>query len=159
MQKRNARLKRLKKQWGFHCACALCQAKDTLADAADDRMDQIRELRKEFSDYTTGSRATPTMAELMISLYRQERLDSYMHEAYTLAALEYNGVGEPWMATKYARLAIEHGLISLGEYDNDVSAMTNLARDPWAHWSWMLRTKKRMSWGSKSREEEDSDDE
>jgi hypothetical protein len=88
------------------------------------------------------------MGELMVSLFQQERLDGAMYEAYTYAAIEYNGAGDPWMATKYARLAVQVGTAAAGPLDSDVVEMKALARDPWEHWSWMLRTKKRMNWGS-----------
>lgn len=98
------------------------------------------------------------MAELLVSLYDQERLHALQVEAYTYAAMEWNGVGEPWLATKYARLAIELGLATMGEDDSDVAEMTRLANDPWGHWTWMLRTSKRMSWGAKRRRDDDDDD-
>jgi hypothetical protein len=82
------------------------------------------------------------MAELLVSLFEQENLWSTIYEAYTFAAVEHNGAGDPWLATKYARLAIQHGLASGGPDDIDVVEMQSLARDPWSHWSWMLRTKK-----------------
>lgn len=88
------------------------------------------------------------MGELLVSLFEQEGLYGSIFEAYTYTAIEYNGAGEPWLATKYARLAIKHGLASSGPKDPDVIEMKELARDPWDHWSWMLRTKKRMNWGS-----------
>ncbi|GJC95604.1 lysine methyltransferase [Colletotrichum higginsianum] len=132
-------------------------------DESDRRIEQIASLREEFNDYTPASRATPQMAELLISLYEQENNWSLLSEAYTLAAIEYNGVGEPWLATKYARLAVEAGLMTLWEGHGDVVEMTKLAEDPWSHWSWMLRTRKRYSWGPGSRpnqsEDEDEDDE
>lgn len=127
----------------------MCTQRDLIAEESDSRLEQIAELRKEFHDYTPSSRATPQMAELMVSLYQQERLDLMLYEAFTYAAIEYNGVGEPWMATKYARLAVEYGLASVGPKDNDVIEMDNLVLDPFKHWSWMLRTSKRMSWGKK----------
>lgn len=86
------------------------------------------------------------MAELFVSLHQQERLDGLIHEAYMFAALEWNGVGEPWDAMRYARLAIESGLAAVGSKDQDVVEMQRLAEDPWGHWSWMLRTQKRMHW-------------
>lgn len=98
------------------------------------------------SDYSAESAATPQMADLFISLYEQERMQSTIYEAYTFAAIEWNGVGEPWTAVKYARLAIEYGLPSVGPRDRDVIEMRALAEDPWGHWSWMLRTSKRMGW-------------
>ncbi|KLU87399.1 hypothetical protein MAPG_06399 [Magnaporthiopsis poae ATCC 64411] len=150
MQSHADRIARLNRSWGFPCGCSLCQQKDHVSRESDDRLNQILELRKEFHDYSTASRATPQMGELMVSLYDQERLDLLKYEAHTYAAIEWNGVGEPWLATKHARLAVEHGLPSVGPADNDVIEMQALAKDPYKHWSWMLRTSKRMSWGKKA---------
>lgn len=114
--------------------------------ASDERIKQIGAIRKQLEDYTTESAATPQMADLFVSLYEQERLDGSIYEAYAFAAIEWNGVGEPWNAVRYARLAIEYGLVAVGSRDRDVVEMKKLAEDPWGHWSWMLRTSKRMSW-------------
>uniref|UniRef100_L2FN00 Lysine methyltransferase n=1 Tax=Colletotrichum fructicola (strain Nara gc5) TaxID=1213859 RepID=L2FN00_COLFN len=157
MQSRKARRERLHGTWGFHCSCHHCTQSRLKTDASDLRIEQIALLREEFNDYTPASRATPQMAELLISLYEQEHNWSLLSEAYTLAAIEYNG--EPWLATKYARLAIEYGLTTLWEGHGDVIEMSKLAEDPWAHWSWMLRTRKRYSWGEKRVVEVDEDDE
>ncbi|KAK1595358.1 uncharacterized protein LY79DRAFT_681701 [Colletotrichum navitas] len=161
MQSREARRERLHSTWGFHCSCHHCMQHRLKTEESDRRMEQIAALREEFNDYTPASRATPEMAELLISLYEQEQHWSLLSEAYTLAAIEYNGIGEPWIATKYARLAIEAGLTTHWEGHGDVIEMTKLAEDPWAHWSWMLRTRKRYSWGGKSGHyvEDDDDDE
>lgn len=125
-----------------------------MTKASDARIAQIRDLRNEFRDYTIESRATPEMAELFISLFEQERLDAMLYEAYSYAAIEWNGAGEPWLATKYARLAIEAGLMSVGTNDVDVIEMRQLAADPWKHWSWMLRKSRRMQWGKKEKEKD-----
>jgi len=114
---------------------------------SDARIRQIKDLRSEFHDYTTESRATPQMAELFITLYELERLSSMLYEAYTYAAIEYNGIGDPWTAIKYARMAVDSGLAAVGTRDADVIEMQKLLQDPWGHWSWMLRTSKRMRWG------------
>ncbi|KAK0377774.1 hypothetical protein CLIM01_04880 [Colletotrichum limetticola] len=147
MQTRAARRERLHSTWGFHCSCHHCMQHRLKTDESDRRIEQIASLREEFNDYTPASRATPQMAELLISLYEQEHNWSLLTEAYTLAAIEYNGIGEPWLATKYARMAVEYGLTTLWEGHGDVIEMTKLAEDPWSHWSWMLRTRKRYSWG------------
>ncbi|CAK7220418.1 SET domain-containing protein 5 [Sporothrix bragantina] len=149
---RKQRLDKLKATWGFPCSCSLCTQNRHLTKASDARIKQIQDLRNEFRDYTSSSRATPEMAELFISLYEQERLDAMLYEAYSYAAIEWNGAGEPWRAVKYARLAIETGLMSVGTHDEDVIEMRRLAVDPWKHWSWMLRTSRRMQWGN-TREE------
>ncbi|KAK1989631.1 SET domain-containing protein [Colletotrichum falcatum] len=150
MQSRAARRERLHSTWGFHCSCHHCTQHRLKTEESDRRIEQIAALREEFNDYTPASRATPDMALLLISLYEQEQNWSLLSEAYTLAAIEYNGVGEPWLATKYARLAIDAGLTTLWEGHGDVVEMTKLAEDPWGHWSWMLRTRKRYSWGGKT---------
>ena len=67
-----------------------------------DRNRQIQELRRQLRDYDATSQATPAMGELIVSLYQQERLWTSMYEAYTYAAIEYNGAGDPWTATKCA---------------------------------------------------------
>jgi hypothetical protein len=149
---------KLKKQWGFHCGCALCQATPGQVRASDKRIQQIQDLRTEFSDYSAKSRATPQMAELMVSLYEQERLHGLQYEAFTHAAFEWNGVAEPWLATKYAQLAVEIGIASLGEDDKDVDELRRLADDPWSHWTWQLRTKQRDSWGLRKPEDDNNDD-
>ncbi|KZL72484.1 lysine methyltransferase [Colletotrichum tofieldiae] len=151
MQSREARRERLHSTWGFHCSCHHCTQHRLKTEESDRRIEQIANLRDEFNDYTPASRATPQMAELLISLYEQEQNWSLLSEAYTLAAIEFNGVGEPWLATKYARLAVEYGLTTLWEGHGDVVEMTKLAEDPWSHWSWMLRTRKRYSWGPGAR--------
>ncbi|KAK2014798.1 SET domain-containing protein [Colletotrichum eremochloae] len=158
MQSREDRRERLHNTWGFHCSCHHCMQDRLKTEESDRRIEQIAALREEFNDYTPASRATPEMALLLISLYEQEQNWSLLSEAYTLAAIEFNGVGEPWLATKYARLAVDAGLTTLWEGHGDVIEMTKLIEDPWSHWSWMLRTRKRYSWGKSRRYAEDDDD-
>lgn len=145
VMKREARLARLSEAWHFPCSCSACTQNKHMAAASDSRVHQIMQIRKELRNWEV-SQATPALAELLISLYKQERLSTMMYEAYTYAAMEYNGQGEPWLATKYARLAIQHGLATGGPKHSDVVEMTALAEDPWGHWSWMLRTRKRFNW-------------
>jgi len=158
IMRHEARVKKLKGTWGFQCACDLCTRSRPRVEASDARIRQIKELTKELRSYRTESRANPQMAELLISLYEMEQLWGSMYEVYAYAALEYNGVGDAWTATKYARLAVEYGIPVVGEHDNDVVQMGKLADDPWAHWSWMLRMKKREGWGSKKKPVEEEDE-
>ncbi|PSR94391.1 hypothetical protein BD289DRAFT_465861 [Coniella lustricola] len=146
LRTRARRQKKLQNVWGFGCSCSLCTQRSELTGASDERIEQILQIRTQLEDYTTSSAATPQMADLFLSLYQQERLDVLIHEAYAFAAIEWNGVGEPWKAMKHARLAIEYGLAAVGSKDQDVVEMQSLAEDPWGHWSWMLRTQKRMHW-------------
>ncbi|KAF3355201.1 NAP1-binding protein 2 [Verticillium dahliae VDG1] len=159
LQARDARRARLRANWGFDCTCPICTLPHPHTVASDERIAQIASLRAELADYRASSRATPAMAELLVSLYEQERVWGTLAEGYTLAAIEWNGVGDAWAATRYARLAIEHGIASQWEGHGDVVQMKMLAEDPWGHWSWMLRTRKRMGWGQGRAGEGDDEDE
>lgn len=154
MQPRSSRQRRLSNIWGFECTCPLCTMPAPQVAASDARIAQIKELRKELADYRPASRATPQMAEYLISLYEQEKAWSSLVEAYTLAAIEWNGVGEAWHAVKFAQLAIDYGLTIGWEETGDVAQMKKLAADPMDHWSWMLRTRKRMGWGDRNEDDE-----
>jgi len=156
---RVARMAKLARNWGFQCACSACTQERARAEASDARIRQIKELKALLRSWKADSPASPQMAELFISLYEQEKLGGSMYSAYSFAALEYNAVGDPWTATKYARLAVDHGIPMVGEQAADVVEMKKLADDPWAHWSWMLRTKKRSGWGRDDEDEVDDDDE
>jgi hypothetical protein len=151
LMKQAERAHKLQRTWGFKCSCAACTASKYVIASSDDRLNQISEVRAELGRYGSESWATPQMAELLISLYEQEKLWGMLSEVYRYAALEWNGIGEPWTATKYARLAIEYGIYSSGPKDGDVADMDELATDPWSHWSWMFRTSRRMGWGVRER--------
>ncbi|KAK4200465.1 hypothetical protein QBC40DRAFT_348630 [Triangularia verruculosa] len=153
VMKHKARNEKLNRIWGFQCSCPLCTAPTPQQLASDTRIAQIRDFWGEFSDWSTDSRASPQLAELVASLYEQEKLWGNMYEAYTWLALEYNAAGEPWTAVKWANKAVERGIPVVGENDSDVLQMERLIKDPWAHWSWMKRVRVRGGWG-KGRERE-----
>lgn len=138
---RAERLAKLKRNWGFDCGCASCTRERARADESDARIAQIERLKGELRDWGRESRASPEMAELLVALYDMEDLWTAVHEAYTLAALEFNAVGEPWTAVKYARMAVEFGVPMVGGADEDMGEMAKLAEDPWSHWSWERRVR------------------
>ncbi|QDS71708.1 hypothetical protein FKW77_008461 [Venturia effusa] len=147
---RSERQEKLELSWGFQCSCSLCTQPEPHTQVSDLRIKRIVALSAELEDYTSESEATTSMAELLISLYEQERLHGPIAEAYALAAIEFNGVGEAWTAEKYAQLAVQTGLLYGGPTDPDVRVMVELLDDPWSHWSWMLRTEKRLEAKGKS---------
>lgn len=138
---RDERVSRLEHTWHFPCSCAQCTQMERITKASDARIAQILDLQRHFLDYSEKSFASPEMAETLISLYQQERLYSRMYEVYTYAAIEYNAVGRPWEAIKYARLAIQHGFVARGAKNEDNYELSELAEDPWEHWSYMMRRK------------------
>ncbi|KAK4232036.1 hypothetical protein QBC38DRAFT_143525 [Podospora fimiseda] len=157
VMKRKARVDKLQRIWGFQCGCRSCTQDKVRVEASDLRIRRIKELSNELQDWEPQSRANPAMAELMISLYEQEKLWGSLYEAYVFAAIEYNGVGDPWTATKYAGLAVEWGIPVVGPKDEDMVEMAKLAEDPWGHWSWLKRSKVRGGWGKRQRDVVDDD--
>jgi hypothetical protein len=143
VQSRQARTSRLHGTWGFNCGCSTCTQNAYQVAASDSRIAQILLLHGILEDYDAGNlRASPQAAELLVSLYAQERLDHVLYEPYGLAAIEWNGIGEPWAATRFARLALQHGLASVGPSNAVVLDMESLAADPERHWSWRVRRPK-----------------
>ncbi|KAI1337883.1 hypothetical protein F5Y15DRAFT_425587 [Xylariaceae sp. FL0016] len=142
LQPREARRERIERTWHFLCACSLCTAPRHQTAASDARIAQIAELTAHLRDSSSSSASSspsPQMAELLVSLYEQERLWGSIHEAYAQAAVAYSAVGEAWMAVKYARLAVQRGLAAKGPRDGEVGDMEGLAEDPGGHWSWGIR--------------------
>lgn len=158
LMQRVARVAKLSRNWGFQCACTQCNLPHARADASDARIRQIKDLKNMLRSWKADSPANPQMAELLISLHEQERLGGNMYSAYSFAALEYNAVGDPWTASKYAHLAVDYGIPMVGEKHADVVEMKKLLEDPWAHWSWGLREKKKSGWGYRDEEEEEDDE-
>jgi hypothetical protein len=80
----------------------------------------------------------PAMAELLVSLYEQERLSGSIAEGYKLAALCYASLGNEWLALKWAMKAVEAGLIYDGPRSPEVRDMQRMLDGPRNHWSWGL---------------------
>jgi hypothetical protein len=139
LQTRSERRALLHKSWGFHCDCSLCSAPSFLSKASDSRIHRANELKAELLDYTSLSKATPGMAELLFSLYEQENLLGPVYEAQQLAATEFNAVGEFWRAERYGILALESALVYRGPNHVDVKMLEVFLERPKEHWSWMLR--------------------
>ncbi|KAK3936815.1 hypothetical protein QBC46DRAFT_418037 [Diplogelasinospora grovesii] len=113
----------------------------------NDRISQMSHLRKILDDRSPpsaaaalqGARATPEMAELLITLMELEGLHVRIDEAYYRAALEFNGVGDALKAIKYARLCLDRGLVLRGPDRPFIISMKELIRAPTGHWSWKFR--------------------
>lgn len=144
LQTRLRRRKAIKRSWGFDCSCSLCSQSPQFVRESNRRIVQINALIKVFSrtnSKTKMIRGTVNEAELLVSLYEQERLHAGVTEAYRLAALSYSAVGNEWMAVKWAMKAVETGLINDGPIDGNVRDMERLLEKPKAHWSWGLNVK------------------
>ncbi|KAH7070129.1 hypothetical protein FB567DRAFT_564860 [Paraphoma chrysanthemicola] len=136
---RKTRMKRLQKSWGFKCSCSACTANPSLTAESDNRLYQITELARILDNWTPASKATPEVAELLISLYEQERLDASLATAYKYAAEVHSSFGKKWEAIKYARLSVELSMLDKGFRDGDVREMQKMATNPEMTWSWKKR--------------------
>ncbi|KAL5393942.1 hypothetical protein PMIN06_007600 [Paraphaeosphaeria minitans] len=138
-RKREARMKNLKTNWGFDCSCSSCAAHPIFAAESDARIQAIENIAEALNDWTSSSTATPEMAETMLSLYAQERLEASMGVAYKHAAEVYSSFGDRYTAIKYAQLALEMLHLDRGFNDNDIKFMLAMAKDPEQSWSWKKR--------------------
>lgn len=106
---------------------------------SDSRIQQIHHLWKQLDDHSSTSLKLADKAELLVTLYELEGVATRMHEAYYRASLEWNGVGEPVKAVRYARLCLSKGLVLKGPDRPFVKEMQALVSDPGKHWSWRFR--------------------
>jgi hypothetical protein len=136
---RERRMKRLRTNWGFNCACSACSAHPLLVEESDARLAQIVQVQNVLNDWTNTSSATPAIAELLVSLFEQERLDAGLATAYQHAAEVYSSFGMKWEAVRYARKSLELTLLDKGWADQDVAATQKMARHPESTWSWNRR--------------------
>lgn len=136
--KRQKRLKKLSSLWGFNCSCSLCSLHSELAHASDERLGQITTINDRLEDWKT---APLQMAQTLISLYEQERLHAPASSAYWYAALMSCTQGLYWETIRYARLAIELGLLDYGFGDESFQRMRQLAKEPAEDECWLARLK------------------
>lgn len=136
---RARRVQRLQRNWGFVCGCSSCTAHPALVQESDSRLYQITDLVRILDDWTAESGATPEVAELLVSLYMQERLDASLATAYKHAAEVYSSFGKKYEAMGYARLSAEMSMLDKGFTDGDVKEMRKMSVDPEMTWSWKKR--------------------
>lgn len=136
---RNKRMKRLSSGWGFQCSCSACSAHPRLVAESDARLAQMGEIIDVLNDWSETSAATPAHAELLVSLYKQERLHAGLSTAYQHAAEVYSSFGMKWEAVRYAQLSLEWSMLDKGWGDRDVTAMKRMVTKPESTWSWNRR--------------------
>ncbi|OIW32782.1 SET domain-containing protein [Coniochaeta ligniaria NRRL 30616] len=135
---RAARQERALQTWGFKCTCSQCSLPDKLAAKSDKRLEEIASIQTQLAEFQDAN-VTPALIRRYIKLYKDDNLDFAIAGAYTLAALNYNMLGDEKMAVKYAKLAVEAGSLEHGPPSSDVSEMRALLRSPKGHFSWRRR--------------------
>ncbi|EGF99294.1 uncharacterized protein MELLADRAFT_68704 [Melampsora larici-populina 98AG31] len=134
----------LRQHYGFECQCSVCSLPEHLIELSDSRLKQIGELSEALSDWTSTSIADTSMAENLLELYKLERLEIYMADAYATAAARYNSIKDCDKARIYASLASSRDIRLRGAGSEYLEDMISLRDSPEAHWTYDHRNKQDM---------------
>ncbi|KAI0019243.1 SET domain-containing protein [Xylariomycetidae sp. FL0641] len=128
------------RHWGFECACAQCSGAAPAVARSDARLRALAQLRADLGDFHNGNVSAASGAQL-VRLYEAERLDAYLGQALTRAALNFALFGDTPRAREYARRAVAELELQMGPGSGDARAMQVLAETPERHWTWEKRRK------------------
>ncbi|GAW17046.1 hypothetical protein ANO14919_064960 [Xylariales sp. No.14919] len=126
------------RNWGFECACALCQGPKNETIASDKRLRRIEKLKADLNNFKEIKVTAETGAEYA-TLHEEEGLHAHLGSAYTRAALNFALFGDEERSREYAWRAAEELSIEKGPESGDAQAMRELAENPRAHWTWGKR--------------------
>ncbi|KAH9814618.1 hypothetical protein DFH28DRAFT_295617 [Melampsora americana] len=141
---RDMKLSRAERQaaiahYGFQCTCSHCSMSDEESRESDKRISEIDTILAHLEDYSHNTQANLNMADRLIQLYREERFDGRMAEAYTIATMLYNSFGEIDQVKKYAHLAYSAGILVAGPSWSELSAIEEFQEHPDTHWTYNTR--------------------
>jgi hypothetical protein len=97
------------------------------------------------------------MAETLIQLYTQERLDVPIATAYESAAYAYAIEGDEFRAKRYAALAVESMTILYGAEHPLTMDLEVMMLDPTQHRTWLYKVPKQAVGGGKKQGENDTE--
>jgi hypothetical protein len=142
---RNAWVKRHRGSGGG-CPCRACSPpggeKGEEWAKGGKRLEEVLELKAVLRNHDSRG-VTVEKVERFVKLFEEERLQVRLAEAYELAALNFNYLGEDRKAKKYADLAVQAGIVEGGAGSNDVVAMRVMAKDVKGHYSYQFTLKRR----------------
>ena len=128
------------------CPCRACSPpggeKGEKAVEEAKRLKEVLALRAELRNQDS-TKVDLEVIERFLKLYEEERLHVKLAEAYELAALNFNYLGDDKRAKKYAELAVQAGIVEGGVQSNDVIAMRIMAKDIKGHYSYRYTLKRR----------------
>ncbi|KAF1956303.1 hypothetical protein CC80DRAFT_413401, partial [Byssothecium circinans] len=96
-------------------------------------------LQASLNDWSSTTTGSPSVAEELLQMYRDEGLEGFMDIPYGFAALAYNAVGDTKKATIYAEKAQELILMKDGPWTPNLQIWRELLKDPRSHWSYKRR--------------------
>jgi hypothetical protein len=128
------------------CPCKACSPdggpKGEKAVEGEKRLKEILRIRGELRNHDSKV-VDFKLIERFLKLYEEERLHVRLAEAYELAAVNFNYLGDDKRAKKYADLAVQAGIVEGGVESNDVIAMRIMAKDVKGHYSYRYTLKRR----------------
>lgn len=124
-------------QQGFHftCTCPRC----IFPSSSDATLSLINTLQTHLNDWSASSLGSPSMADELLQIHRDEGLEGFMDVAYGFAALAYNAVGDVDMGRMYAGKAKEAILRKDGRWAPNLRIWNAVLEDAEGHWSFRRR--------------------
>jgi hypothetical protein len=123
--------------WGFACQCSICRQPASHVAASDKRLRMIKALKILLNDWTEDQPDRVQMAELLTTLYEQERLHVPIATAYEAAAYAYSVMGDEYKAMERAALAVEAMTIFYGADHPLTLDLEMLMLNPKEHRTWL----------------------
>ncbi|CAN8104289.1 unnamed protein product [Discula destructiva] len=136
---RGERQERARMAWGFGCKCSQCSLADEEHDDSETRLTEVKWIEGKLDDYSDHEGVSTGFISYLMGLYENERLHCCLSRAYTLAALNFNGLGYDTQAKVYAEAAIEALKIEKGEGAAGIEDLEALIERPKKHWTWSGR--------------------
>jgi hypothetical protein len=127
---------KIQSQWGFKCSCNLCTAPKHMQDISDHRLSLIPALEEELNNLKPSRTATPSTAELLVTLFESEGLIAAAADAYMYASLEYAYIEDKRNAQIWAAKAVEGMALSMGKEHEYYVAMWDMLLDPEKQDAW-----------------------
>lgn len=136
---RQERHARAQKAWGFECTCDQCSLSADEHEHSETRLQEIKWIEAKLTDYSDHKGISTGLITYLLGLYENERLYCCLGRAYTLAALNFNGLGYEKQAKMYAELAIEAWKVEKGQGAVEIRDLEALIKRPNKHWTWSGR--------------------
>ncbi|KAF2456638.1 hypothetical protein BDY21DRAFT_345684 [Lineolata rhizophorae] len=133
---RDERRERLQKSWGFECSCSLCGASGDVVVGSDNRLELIKNTRKQMVEAASKPFELINHLEKLIDLYDQEGLHASKPRFYEIAAYTYSQLGDDKRALEHGKLAVEYWSAIAGKGSGEARRMREFVKDPKSHPSW-----------------------
>jgi hypothetical protein len=102
----------------------------------------IKALKSLLNDWTEVQPERAQMAELLVTLYKQERLDVPIAQAYEASAYAYSIIGDEYKTMTWASKAVEAMTVLYGDDHPLTKDLEVLMLNPTEHRTWRYQAPK-----------------